>query len=254
MEYPMSLEVNGLTLRGMAHKPEFDSRSKYPVVILFHGFTGSKIENKFLFVRFARKLVQHGLGCVRFDFSGSGESDGTFAEMTFSGEVHEGSEILNRVKKIDWADPAKIMITGFSMGGAVATQVAKAFPDDIHKLCLWAPAGKMNEKARAYFEQHPQLPNGNIDLDGIELGHDFYEDLKDLDLYEGITAYSKPLMIIHGTNDQSVPYECGQKYLDTYVNNDAKIHLIKDANHGFSKLCWQDELFNQSINFLTDRI
>ncbi|WP_257348762.1 hypothetical protein [Pseudalkalibacillus decolorationis] len=102
IEYPVSIEVNGLTLRGMAHQPEQEGVSKHPVVILFHGITGSKIEGKFLFVRFARELMKYGIGCFRFDFSGSGESDGSFAEMTFSGEVQEGKEVVNMVKIVDW--------------------------------------------------------------------------------------------------------------------------------------------------------
>ncbi|MCQ6268731.1 alpha/beta hydrolase [Fictibacillus sp. WQ 8-8] len=153
------------------------------------------------------------------------------------------------MKKIDWVDPEKIMLLGHSMGGAVATQVAKETPDEIHKVCLWSPAGNMNELARSYFEKYPMLPNGNIDLDGIELGRGFYEDLKNRDLFQGITSYTKPVMIIHGTNDQVVPAEFGQKYYDTYVKNDRSIYFIKDADHGFSRLNWVDELFNQSILF-----
>jgi len=141
MEQYIELDVRGLTLRGMVHIPESAEDSKKPVVILFHGFTGTKIDNKFMFVQYARALAEKGMGCVRFDFSGSGESDGLFKNMTFSREVEEGKAILQYVKDLDWVDASRVMITGFSMGGAVATQVAKDYPEDIHKLCLWAPAG-----------------------------------------------------------------------------------------------------------------
>ncbi|MCQ6268732.1 alpha/beta hydrolase [Fictibacillus sp. WQ 8-8] len=83
MENLIAIEVNGLTLRGMSHKPKVNNLSKYPIVIIFHGFTGSRVDGNFLFVRFARELSRQGIGCVRFDFSGSGESDGSFTEMTF---------------------------------------------------------------------------------------------------------------------------------------------------------------------------
>ncbi|MDN4074978.1 alpha/beta hydrolase family protein [Fictibacillus terranigra] len=250
MEYAITLEVKGLTLRGMAHKPVSDGPVKVPVAILFHGFTGSKIDGHFLWVRFSRELAKQGIGCVRFDFSGSGESGGSFSEMTFSGEVHEGKEIVNFVKGMDWADPERMMLVGHSMGGAVAVQVAKEIPDNIHKVCLWAPVGNMNKLAASYFEKHPKLPNGNVDLDGLELGRGFYEDLKGRDLYHDITAYTNPVMIIHGTDDQTVPHEYGQKYYDAYLNNDRGIHLMEDVNHVFSRLSWIEELFGHSIRFL----
>ncbi|MCK6255490.1 alpha/beta hydrolase [Fictibacillus sp. KIGAM418] len=252
IEYSITLEINGLTLRGMAHKPESDGSSKSPVAILFHGITGSKIDDHFLLVRYARELAKQGIGCVRFDFSGSGESDGSFSEMTFSGEVHEGIEIVNFVKKLDWVDSTKVMLVGHSMGGAVAAQVAKEIPNDIHKVCLWAPAGNMNKLAASYFEKYPKLPNGNVDLNGLELGRGFYEDLKNRNLYHEITSYTNPVMIIHGTEDEAVPHEYGQRYYDTYVNNDRGIHLMEGVDHVFGRLSWIDELFDHSIQFLNN--
>lgn len=249
MENAITLEVNGLTLRGMAHQPEQHTSSNVPVVILFHGFTGSKIDSHFLMVRFARELSKHGLGCVRFDFSGSGESDGVFSEMTFDGEVEEAKQIVKYVSGLDWVDAEKVMLVGHSMGGVVATQVAKEMTDKIHKICLWSPAGNMNKLAVGYFETCPKLDNGNVDLGGLELGHKFYEGLKDRDLYDGIEVYTNPVKIIHGTNDAAVPHEYGQRYHDRYAGNDCSIHLIQEADHVFGKLQWLDELFSESITF-----
>ena len=42
MQKPIELVVKGKTLRGMYHYP--DGEGIYPTVILFHGFTGDKLE------------------------------------------------------------------------------------------------------------------------------------------------------------------------------------------------------------------
>jgi len=248
MEQYIELDVRGFTLRGMAHIPESAEDSKKPVVILFHGFTGTKIDNKFMFVQYARALAEQGLGCVRFDFSGSGESDGLFKDMTFSGEVEEGKAILQYVKGLDWVDASRVMITGFSMGGAVATQVAKAYPEDIHKLCLWAPAGTMNERAEMYARVCRTLPNGNFDLDGIELGREFYEDLKDRDLYEGVEVFTNPVCVIHGSGDETAPVSAGERYAEVYPHSE--LHKIDGADHTFSSIPWKEALIKRSIKFL----
>ena len=86
-EYPAELRVGEAILRGMVHHPGY---SPHPAVILYHGFTGNRMESKFLFVQFARRLAAEGWGCVRFDFSGCGESDGEFKEMTLGREIEEG--------------------------------------------------------------------------------------------------------------------------------------------------------------------
>lgn len=248
MEHYLELEVNGKLLRGVGHCPTLEKSKTSSVVILFHGFTGSKIDDKFLFVRLARHLETNGIGCVRFDFSGSGESEGEFSEMTFEQEVLEGEAILDFVSKLNWVDPERISLLGFSMGGAVATQVAKTRGALIRKMCLWAPAGNMDEKANAYFESCDSLPNGNVDLDGIELGLCFYEDLKDRDLYEGIERFTNPVLILHGTEDVAVPILVSERFAEIYQT--VKLHPIKDADHVFSKLKWRDELFRETIHFL----
>ncbi|GAA0327481.1 alpha/beta hydrolase [Bacillus carboniphilus] len=252
MEYPLALEVEGLTLRGIAHKPEIRGKSHFPVVILFHGFTGNKLESNLMFVQFARELNKHGIGAVRFDFSGSGESDGYFADMTFSKEVCEGEHILAFTETLDWVDTNQIMLNGFSMGGAVAALVAGKSPNKIKKLCLWSPAGNMNEKAELYFSQFRQLPNGNVDIGGFELGRGFLEDLKGRNLYEGITSYQNQVIIIHGGDDQVVPPLIGEKYLEAYKENDVKFHVIEGANHTYAAVGWKAELFKRSIDFLAE--
>src|ERR1700737_4360766 len=78
MQRAIELVYNGMTLRGMEHIPHASSNEKLPAVILFHGFTGNKLEPHRLFLKISRALEQLGFACFRFDFLGSGESDGNF--------------------------------------------------------------------------------------------------------------------------------------------------------------------------------
>lgn len=247
MEIPEQIEVNGNILRGMIHRPDSQKENQFSAVVLFHGFTGSKVDDKFMFVRLARKLCNAGIACIRFDFSGSGESDGVFSEMTFHREVEEAEAILKFTREIDWVNPEKTGVLGFSMGGAIAAQVARKFRKEIWKLCLWSPAGNMNQKAEDYFNTLEALPNGNADLNGLELGREFLDDLKSRNLYSGVEAYQKPVLIIHGTNDEAVPAPFGKKYANLY--EEASFHAVEGADHTYSKLKWRNQLFQLTSQF-----
>ena len=73
------------TLRGLLHRP--DGAEPAPVVLLLHGFTGQHIEQDRLFVQAARALAAAGFAALRFDFYGSGDSDGDFEEFTVESEL-----------------------------------------------------------------------------------------------------------------------------------------------------------------------
>lgn len=248
-EYPVELRIGNVMLRGTAHRPSY---SPHPVVILCHGFTGKRMESKFLFVRFARKLAAAGLGCVRFDFSGSGESDGAFSEMTLGREIEEGKAILRFVRQMEGIDPERVFLCGFSMGGVVATHVAASMPDFVRGLCLWAPAGNMREIAEECFRTGIPLPDSGVDLEGIALGRPFYEEFKEWDLYEGISSYAGPVLILHGDRDETVPPVWGRRYLQVYGAS-ARFYSIRGADHVFSRIPWREELFSESIAFLQKR-
>ena len=78
MERYVECESRGLTLRGMLHVP--DQRTvKVPFVILFHGFCDDRNEINFVHTELSRRLCERGIASVRFDFAGSGDSDGVGA-------------------------------------------------------------------------------------------------------------------------------------------------------------------------------
>lgn len=103
MEQYVECKSRGLTLRGMMHIPD-GHEGAVPFVILFHGFCDDRNEINFVHTELSRRLCERGIASVRFDFAGSGESDGRFEDMTVSNEVADGQAILDYVLGLGFVD------------------------------------------------------------------------------------------------------------------------------------------------------
>lgn len=135
MEKPVVLENLGQQMIGMLHLPEVPG--PVPAVAIYHGFTGTKIEPHRIFVKMARALNALGIAAVRFDFRGSGDSEGDFADMTVTGEISDAVKILDFLAGLPEVDASRLGILGLSMGGAVAATVA-GIDERVKSLTLWS--------------------------------------------------------------------------------------------------------------------
>ncbi|HLC70559.1 MAG TPA: prolyl oligopeptidase family serine peptidase, partial [Candidatus Nanoarchaeia archaeon] len=62
----------------------------------------------------------------------------------------------------------------------------------------------------------------------------FYDEFFTLNIPAAIRKYKKPLLIIHGEKDESVPLKEAQE-LFQMANKPKKLVIIKDADHRFSQ-------------------
>ena len=192
-------------LRGFFHKPNQD---KHPVCLIFHGFTGQKTGTKFSYVQLSRMLEAKGIASFRFDFLGSGESDGNFVDMTFQDELSCARVILEECLKME--NCTEIYVLGHSMGGAIASELAKLYPD--------------------------------------EISDDFVEDILKRDFYQELDTYQNDLLVIHGTKDTTVPYEISNKYMKLF-HKGTKFISIEDGNHNFDKLSDIKQVLKLTLDF-----
>ena len=250
MQRAVEIKSRGLTLRGMLHIPE-GIKEKAPMVLIFHGFTGNKMEPHFIFVKLSRMLQAHGIASARFDFGGSGESDGDFIDMTVSKELEDAKTILSYVKTLDFVDKHKIGVVGLSMGGAVASMLAGDCKDEIHSLCLWAPAGNMGElvsSGRSNEDIQAMRDLGYWDVGGLLVGAEFLDDVLALDIFQRASVYDKNVLLLHGNCDLTVPFSTSERYLEVYESR-AVLHAIEDGDHTFNSKSAEEEVLEHTIAF-----
>ena len=217
-------------LAAVIQKPVLAQGQQCPMVMLCHGFGGSK-EGQ-LFSLIADSLALHGIASIRFDFNGHGESEGDFVDMTVPNEIEEVYEYVRDLRYVN-----KVAILGHSQGGVVASMTAGELPDDFAAVVLMAPAAVLRDDAiRGSTMGKTYDPFDDfeyIDLWGKRLGREYVKTAFRLPIYETAAHYQGPAMIIHGTGDRVVPYTYGLRYHQMWKGSEYE--ELDQFDHGFSQ-------------------
>jgi uncharacterized protein len=256
----VELKIGDKTLRGMFHKPAGRGMPHAPspvpggdrappLLIIFHGFTGTKVENHFLYPKLCRRLEARGIASLRFDFSGSGESDGDFRDMTLSGELEEARLIWDFALGLPRTDPGSVFILGHSMGGLVAGMLAAE--KGPRGLVLIAPAGNMPDIARDTLREKTIAVDaeGGSDIGGLVLGRGFLPDLLELDPLGKSRAYRGPVRLLQGTADPVVPESVARLWLSSFPGSTSFVPL-EGAGHNYDSIAYEERIFSTVGDFI----
>lgn len=235
------LENEGQKIFAVVH----DMGKNSPVVVMFHGFTGNHMENRFIFARLSRSLEKAGISSIRFDFRGSGDSDGTFEEMTLSSEISDAEVVVGYAKD---RFHGKVGILGLSMGGTVALLSAPNLNPDA--LCLWAPASKNAETFA--LNGMPKKVEKTLDVGGISVSRGFVREIFTMNAFSSAKNYNGPVLILHGTSDPTVPFEHSQELVREFKN--ATLVPVVGSNHTFTSVPWSAFVIKKTTEFFSNEL
>jgi uncharacterized protein len=280
-EHSIQFEVNGQRLWGMLHLP-LEASKPAPTVLMLHGFTGQRLEPHRLFLLLSRQFAEAGIASMRFDFRGSGESEGTFDQMTVPREVEDVVAAYHFLKSRPEVDGSRLGLMGLSMGGMVSALSVAQPGLEFKALSLWAPAHPKlwlaqfpddvtSEQVRAAvadpairaemrggvpFDEH----SGFLDFGGNAVSMDFIAGMPLLHPFETVKAHKGPAQVVHGTADPAVPIAIGQQYAqalesrDTGTQNSTSFHAIQDGLHTFDSLVTQREVHAVTLEFFQQHL
>ena len=89
-----------------------------------------------VFVEFARRAAAKGIASLRFDYRGTGDSDGNFQDFTLEDWVDDTAAAVVCLKRKTRV--GRIGIVGVRLGGMIAVQTARRI-GDVSLLALWQP-------------------------------------------------------------------------------------------------------------------
>jgi len=247
-ERPILIEVNGVELPFFLHVPSVQEES--PVVIMFHGFTGNKIENARLFVNLSRALCERGIGSVRFDFRGHGEGPGSFEDFDIEQAISDAKAVVEKASKFKEFNESGMGILGLSMGGQIAIRVAH----DINRIkaaALLSPAIDFSGIRRRLAEGSK---DGYVYWDSMRMRVDKLTKIAEYNAMEIAGDLRVPLLIVHSKDDAAVPYSQSVNFYQRLKVSDKRLILLEEGDHVFSKFEVRANVIKEVVDWFSARL
>jgi len=191
-----------------------------------------------------RWAAAEGRACVRFDYSGHGESGGDFGDGTIGRWLAETTAVYRQ-----FAQGPQVVI-GSSMGGWLALLLAARLrelkgPAPLAGMVLIAPAVDFTEELM--WKRFPAAIKDEIEQKGVWLRPSEYsetpypitrrliEEGRAHLLLGGLIETGCPVHILQGVKDPDVPWQHALELVARFARDDVVLTLVKDGDHRLSR-------------------
>jgi pimeloyl-ACP methyl ester carboxylesterase len=223
------INCRGERLSGVLHLPE---AGKQPgrLVILCHGMLSSKNGTKQ--VALAGAFQETGLACLRFDFSGCGDSAGRIEQTTLTRRLDDLAAVAAFAAARGFSGIAAV---GSSLGAAVCLLAAgRVGPSS---LVLLAPVSRPSKIVEKFPEPDVRRwrEDGFFEMEGVRIDWGFVMDAQRHDILAASKKITCPTLLIHGSKDELVPVE-SSKEIFASLDCEKELVILEGADHSFTGL------------------
>lgn len=182
--------------------------------------------------------VEHGLGCLRLDYSGHGSSGGAFIDGTVGRWTEDALTLIDRLTT------GPLVLVGSSMGGWIALLAALARPARIAGLIGIAAAPDFTEDLmwqtmmpaeRAQLERDGVLQVPSLYGDPYPVTAALIADGRTRLLLDKPIPLHCPVRLLHGQRDPDVPWQTSLCQAERLQSDDVQVTLVKDGDHRLSR-------------------
>jgi dipeptidyl aminopeptidase/acylaminoacyl peptidase len=218
-QYDITYESDGLTITGLVDIP--DGEGPFPTIIVNHGYLRPvEYQPGFDSWRIADWLAERGYIALMPDYRNYAGSD-SGPNPFHIGYAIDVMTLAAQIASLPQAAPGQIGIIGHSMGGEIAMW-PMALSDEVDAIVLYASmsgdVGRNWAHARRYW------PAQRDSMDALEIIYGTPEEnpqaFAEMSPINYLDWVRMPVMIHHGTRDESIPYWWSEELW----------HLLQDAD------------------------
>lgn len=248
----LTFNANGVKLNGWMLKPaNFDATKKYPVYFNVYGGPGHNEVldnwdgNDYVYHQL---LAQKGYIIVTVDPRGTMYQGAKFKKSTYLqlGKL-EIEDIINTAKelqKLEYVDPTRIGIMGWSYGGFMASLAITKGADVFKMAIAVAPVTNWRYYDNIYTERFMRTPKENED------GYDRNSPINFVDQLKG------KYFLIHGSADDNVHYQNSMEMVSALVkaNKQFDLFIYPNKNHGIYGGNTRNHLFQMMLDYVLENL
>lgn len=224
---------NGYKLSAKLELPADQHPHTY--ALFAHVFTGNK--NLTATRHISRALTLDGIAVLRFDFTGLGESEGEFADTTFTSNVEDLMAAAAFLE--EHYEAPKIMI-GHSLGGAAAIFAASRLSSIQAVSTIGTPSEPEHVSHLLADKLEDIEKNGvaKVNVGGrmFTIKKHFLDDIRSKNMFKILRELKKPILILHSPQDTVVEIENAAQiyhasfHPKSFVTLDGADHMLSNKS------------------------
>lgn len=213
------------------------SAGEAPTVVFLPGFRSDMTGTKASFLEEHCRAMRRGY--LRFDYRGHGASSGRFEDCCIGDWKVDALAMLDQVVR----GPA--LLVGSSMGGWIALLCARDRVDQVRGLVLLAPAPdfterliwkRLDEAGRRRLLEEGMIREPSPYGEPVPITHHLIEEGRShLLLDDGPIPIRCPVHILHGQQDEEVPFQLSLELAEKLETPQVTVELVKDGDHRLSR-------------------
>jgi len=178
---------------------------------------------------------RRGASMLRFDYSGTGSSGGSFEDGTLAGWIDEAGTMIDRLIE------GPVILVGSSMGGWIALHLALRLPGRVQALVGIAAAPDFTDWGFTSGQKEVLLTDGRLERPNPYGGEPqlttraFWQSGEALRLLDGPIALDCPVRLVHGEADKEVPVAVALRLMERLRSADVQLNILKGGGHRLSE-------------------